>query len=177
LPRGGQLSIKGNVVNVPVDIQPVIQSLPRTFDSDLTIPVKLKKKLCYKKCDFTENVRPLHVITALHWLIRHSDMYKNSGVSIDDGWANTITSDCSETVREFLGTEFSEEMASGTQENEGLNYDSDHFSEIDETENIVGNSDTLLDSADPSNDHVYTFAPGEGQTPLSLYQDKDAEYM
>ncbi|KAH3837238.1 hypothetical protein DPMN_110619 [Dreissena polymorpha] len=81
-------------------------------------------------------------------------MYKNSGVAIDDGWANTLTSNCSETVREFLATEFNEEIASGTQENEGLNYDSDHFSEIDETENIVSYSDTLLDSADLSNDNV-----------------------
>lgn len=34
LPRGGQLAIKGNVVSVPVDIQPVVQSL---FESCLTV--------------------------------------------------------------------------------------------------------------------------------------------
>jgi hypothetical protein len=32
LPSGGQFSVKGNVVNVPVDIQPTIQSLPRKID-------------------------------------------------------------------------------------------------------------------------------------------------
>ena len=47
LPRGGQFSIKGNVVNVPVDIQPTINSLPRNIDKLGTIAVKLKKKLQY----------------------------------------------------------------------------------------------------------------------------------
>ena len=29
LPRGGQYSLKGNVINVPVDIQPTINCLPK----------------------------------------------------------------------------------------------------------------------------------------------------
>ena len=57
-------------------------------------------------------------------------------------------------------------------------YDSDHYSEVDANEQ-VGNIDTLVDDADIDNkyDKVFTFAPGEGQHPLSLYQDKDAEYL
>ena len=36
-----------------------------------------------------------------------------------------------------------------------------------------------MDDADIENkyDQVFTFAPGEGHHPLSLYQDKDAEYV
>ena len=49
LPRGGQFSIKGNVVNVPVDIQPTINSLPRNIDKSGTIAVNLKKKMQCKK--------------------------------------------------------------------------------------------------------------------------------
>ena len=57
-------------------------------------------------------------------------------------------------------------------------YDSDHYSEVDANER-VGNVDTLVDDADIDNtcDKVFTFAPGEGQHPLSLYQDKDAECL
>ena len=57
-------------------------------------------------------------------------------------------------------------------------YDSDHYSEVDANEQ-VGNIHTLVDDADIDNkyDKVFTFAPGEGQHPLSLYQDKDAEYL
>ena len=47
LPRGGQYSLKGNVINVPVDIQPTV----RPMDENFTIAVQLKKKLSYKKVD------------------------------------------------------------------------------------------------------------------------------
>ena len=49
LPRGGQYSLKGNVINVPVDIQPTVSCLPRPMDENFTIAVQLKKKLSYKK--------------------------------------------------------------------------------------------------------------------------------
>ena len=53
LPKGRQYCVKGNVINVPVEIQPTVNALPRQMDENFTIPVKLKKKLSYKKCDFT----------------------------------------------------------------------------------------------------------------------------
>ena len=57
-------------------------------------------------------------------------------------------------------------------------YDSDWYSEID-TNDHVGNVDTLVDDADIENkyDQVFTFASGERQHPLNLYQDKDAECL
>ena len=84
LPRGRQYSVKGNVVNVPVDIQPVVSALPRPFDENVTVAVKLKKKLSYKSYAFTENVRPLRVLVPLHWLKRNSILYKNTEVTIDE---------------------------------------------------------------------------------------------
>ena len=76
LPCGGQYSLKGNVINVPVDIQPNINCLPRPMDENYTVAIQLKKKLSYKKVDFKENVRPLRVLTALHWLMNNSELYK-----------------------------------------------------------------------------------------------------
>ena len=97
-----------------------------------------------------------------------------------------------DTVREFL--EVSKEQSKVKDNTEGEvqehdktsqsdtvepnGYDSDHYSEVDANER-VGNVDTLVDDADIDNkcDKVFTFAPGEGKHPLSLYQDKDAEYL
>ena len=191
LPRGGQYSLKGNVINVPVDIQPTINCLPRPMDENFTVAIQLKKKLSYKKVDFKENVRPLRVLSALHWLMNNSDLYKKSGIVVDDNWFQEVTESAEDTVREFL--EVSKEQCNDknnienekqkqdktTEKHEGSNdYDSDHYSEIDTNEQ-VGNIDTLVDDADIDNkyDKVFTFAPGEGQHPLSLYQDKDAEYL
>ena len=192
LPCGGQYSLKGNVINVPVDIQPTINCLPRPMDENFTVAIQLKKKLSYKKVDFKENVRPLRVLTALHWLMNNSELYKKSGIIVDDNWFQEVTESAEDTVREFLevskeqckdkaNTENEKQKQDKTNENDieaSNDYDSDHYSEVDANEQ-VGNIDTLVDDADIDNkyDKVFTFAPGEGQHPLSLYQDKDAEYL
>ena len=192
LPRGGQYSLKGNVINVPVDIQPTINCLPRPMDENFTVAIQLKKKLSYKKVDFKENVRPLRVLSALHWLMKNSELYKKSGIVVDDNWFQDVTESAEDTVREFLEvskeqckdknyTENEKQKQEKATENDieaSNDYDSDHYSEIDANDH-VGNIDTLVDDADIENkyDKVFTFAPGEGQHPLSLYQDKDAEYL
>ena len=47
LPRGGQLSIHGmrNVINVPADVNSVVNTLPKPINESQTIPIKLKSKL------------------------------------------------------------------------------------------------------------------------------------
>ena len=66
-------------------------------------------------------------------------------------------------------------------DNQDHNEDSDHFSEIDESEAHTGNTDTLLDNildeSNLTNDEQIIFAPGEGQRPIGLYNDPDAEYL
>ena len=146
LPRGGQYSLKGNVINVPVDIQPTVSCLPRPMDKNSTIAVQLKKKLSYKKVDFKENVRPLRVLTALHWLVNKSELYKRSGVEIDVNWFKEVTESSEETVREFLevSSKQDKEKHKQNRNEEDMNvssfskdsmtaddYDSDHYSEID----------------------------------------------
>ena len=188
LPRGGQYSLKGNVINVPVDIQPTVNCLPRPMDENFTVAVQLKKKLSYKKVDFKENVRPLRVLTAVHWLVNNSELYKKSGIVVDDNWFQEVTESAEDTVREFLEVSTDQTKDKVKTENKNISvtdkdiaetdgYDSDRYSEIDANDH-VGNVDTLVDDADIENkyDQVFTFAPGEGQHPLSLYQDKDAEY-
>ena len=195
LPRGGQYSLKGNVINVPVDIQPTVNCLPRPMDENFTVAIQLKKKLLYKKVDFKENVRPLRVLTALHWLVNNSELYKKSGIVVDDNWFQDVTECAKDTVREFLevSTEQTKDTVNTEKETQEQNqfnsamakdiaetndYDSDHYSEIDANDH-VGNVATLVDDTNIENkyDQVFTFAPGEGQHPLSLYQDKDAEYL
>jgi hypothetical protein len=67
-----------------------IDALPRTLDQSGTISVKLKKKLTYKSCDFRENIRPSAVICALHYLMNKNELYKSSGVQIDENWLQEI---------------------------------------------------------------------------------------
>ena len=43
LPRGGQMSIHGNIVNVPSDVNSTVHCLPRPISESQTIPIKLKR--------------------------------------------------------------------------------------------------------------------------------------
>ena len=124
--------------------------------------------------------------------MNNSELYKKSGIVVDDNWFQEVTESSEDTVREFLEvskeqckeknyTEKEKHKQDKTYEKDieaSSDYDSDHYSEIDVNDH-VGNIDTLVDDADidKKNGKVFTFAPGEGQHPLSLYQDKHAEYL
>ena len=118
---------------------------------------------------------------------------KKSGIVVDDNWFQEVTESAEDTVRECLGSV--KQVKEKHKENSLLEQevdksslpkdntvtdecDSDHFSEIDSNKQ-VGNVDTLVDDANLENkyDQVFTYAPGEGQHPLSLYHDVDAEYL
>ena len=49
LPRGSQYSLKGNFINVPVDIQPTVSCLPRPMDENFTIVVQLRRNCHIKR--------------------------------------------------------------------------------------------------------------------------------
>ena len=55
------------------------------------------------------------------------------------------------------------------------NLDDDRFSEVDENDQL-GNMDTLMYACEYENEE-YIFAPGEGQKPLGIFKDPDAEYL
>ena len=86
LPRGGQLNLKGNVVNVPADVNTTVKQLPRMLDERETILVKLKWKLSYKHSVAFETIRPNKVLEAAKWLVENSDLFKNEGIEIDNSW-------------------------------------------------------------------------------------------
>ena len=44
-PRGRQLPIHGNAVNVPADVNSVVNTLPKPINESQTIAIKLKSKL------------------------------------------------------------------------------------------------------------------------------------
>ena len=165
LPRGGQLQLQGSVVNVPVDIVPVITSLPRTIDESATIPIQLKRKLSYKNSMWKQNVRPRSVLSALHFLM-DKELYKSANLTIDE-----------KRLARMLDNEHSDISEQNNHCQDYSDSDSDHFSECDPDEKSVSNLDTMLDEEDIDKFRTLTFAPGEGQHPLNLFQDSDAEYL
>lgn len=77
LPRGGQLNLKGNIVNVPAAVNTTVKLLPRMLDNTETIPVKLKLNLSYKHFVAFEKFRPNKIFEAARWLIDNSALFKS----------------------------------------------------------------------------------------------------
>jgi hypothetical protein len=61
-PRGRQLKITGNVVNVPADVCNTVT--PRLPQDTGTIKVKLKCRLQYKSSALSLNIRPNKIMQA-----------------------------------------------------------------------------------------------------------------
>ncbi len=88
LPSGGQLSIHGNVVNVPADVNTIVSVLPRPINESQTIPIKLKRRLGYKHHYQLQNVRPAKVLEAARFLVNTSQIFKNDGIQVMDNYVS-----------------------------------------------------------------------------------------
>ena len=188
LPRGGQLSIHGNIVNVPSDVNSTVHCLPRPLSESQTIPIKLKRRLGYKHHYQFQNVRPKRVLDAAKYLVDTSDLFKGEGIEVQNRWLNDINSTNNEdwqefvqnTIDEALPKDKTEDIHSNNIFNTGVHsqdkviHDDDNWCEVEERPSRV--TDTLLQESNivENADRIISFAPGEGNKPLGIFLDKDS---
>ena len=92
-PRGRQLKIHGNNVNVPADVIHTVSMLPRLQSQTTTIKVNLKRKLQYKSSALSLNIRPHTVVQAAKSLMSNSSLHRDEGIVFDNlmiGSTNTV---------------------------------------------------------------------------------------
>jgi hypothetical protein len=137
MPRGGQISLKGNVVNVPSDVSGTIKSLPRMIDENETIMLKLKRRLSYKYHVAFENIRPDKVFQAARWLVTNSTLFQNEGISVNETWLHE-----SRTGVDANDSSFQDDAENQNESDDGWTED-DGFAD-----RLTGNLDTFLQAAD-----------------------------
>lgn len=184
-PRGGHKSLRGNVVNVPSDVNSTVTSLPRTLSDSETVQVKLKRKMNFKHSVLHEAIRPNKCLKALKWLSKNSSLFQTEGIKMTENW--NIESEMHEWLGYDVGNNendshietLSSETERTNQTNANHDDDSDEWTEDPNFENrLTGSTDTLLHPDDVRSLYkTFSFAPGEGQVPLGLYQDNNAEYL
>ena len=81
-PRGKQLKITGNIVNVSAHVVRTVSMLPRLPNETSTIKVNLKRRLQYKSSALSQNIRPQKVAEAAKWLINNGDLHKAEGITL-----------------------------------------------------------------------------------------------
>ena len=90
-PRGNQFKIKGNVVNVPAEVNNTVNMLPRLPQESGTIKVQLKRRLEYTSSALSLNVRPNKIFQAANWLATNSTLYREQGISFSTDRATRVT--------------------------------------------------------------------------------------
>jgi hypothetical protein len=99
LPCGKQRAIHGPAVNVPTDLHPVCDLLPRLPSETQIVPMKLKRRLSYKGHYMYEYVRPARVMAALEWLKENNPLY--STIEINSDWQEDSARDDTELWQAF----------------------------------------------------------------------------
>ena len=84
LPRGKQKGIRGAAVNVPANLGPACNLLPRLPADAHIVTLKLKRKFEYKQAYLHDTIRPEKVITALHHLKNNNPLYGD--IEINEDW-------------------------------------------------------------------------------------------
>jgi len=182
-PRGGQLSITGNVVNVPADVTSTVKILPRLISEDETIGLKFKRRLSFKHHVAFERIRPNKVIAAANWLVENSALFRNEGIEVNHNWLNeqhNVDSDEETSGQENLNN------AAANVESFPTRSDIDNSANVTECwtedphieDRPAGNMDTVLQCIDFREfNEVLSVAPGENNIPMGIYQDKNAEFL
>ena len=86
LTRGGQITMHGNLINVPADVNKTVKLLSRNMNDSETIPLKLKRNVNFKSHITFEHVRPEKIIAAATWLVNNSRLLRNEGISLNTEW-------------------------------------------------------------------------------------------
>jgi len=94
LPCGKQCAIHGSAANVPCDITSVRTLFPRLPSQIHTIPMKLKRKLCYKGHYMYDYIQPAKVLGALQWLKSNNPLYYD--IELNENWLSDAVEDDAE---------------------------------------------------------------------------------
>ena len=168
-PRGEQLKINGNVVNVPADVTNTVNILPRLPDQTGTIKVQLKRRLQYKSSALSLNISRHNVLQAANRLASTSTLYQEQGIAFNPNWE--INSNQNNELNEVID-DISEESDGHNSGKNTLTEEDDEFSE-DEAEIPAGVTDSMLTPPDFVDDsereHILNVAPGEGNRPRSVF--------
>ena len=161
-----QLSLKGSIVNIAVEIQDMIKVLPRKFDQMATIQIKLKRHMEHASDYMMETIRPAVVCDALKFLL-NTPLYKKYSISVDNEFFTKYDEQYSEKL-DFVTDEKEVKNEKATTENQNI-IDENEF-DIDEV--------ILLEPKKQSNDEsIAVLAPGQGKRPVPWHLVSDLDEL
>ena len=161
-----QFGLKGNLVNVPMNVDTNVSILPRSFSDTYTIQLKLMRQMKNKNAFMYETIRPKVVHTAVKYLVEQ-ELYKDEGIVISNDWMKEYSNEKENFIVNNEDKKANENESTG----EGFDHDDD-WNECDDKPFNPAAIETLLnDETEDQNDIGIKFAPGENNRPISILMD------
>ena len=161
-----QFGLKGNLVNVPMNVDTNISVLPRSFSDTYTIQLKLMRQMKNKNAFMYETIRPKVVHAAVKYLVEQ-ELYKDEGIVISHNWLKEYSNEREDFIINDEDKKFDK--------NENITKDFDNEDEWNESNEKPVNpstTETLLnDEIGDQNDIGIKFAPGENNRLISVLMD------
>lgn len=163
-----QYGIKGGIINIPVNVNDMLHTLPRSFKETEIIQISLKRQMSAKYPYKCEVIKPANICDALEEL-RKTPLYKN--ILIDDKYLSRyeknydaellfIVDDKDEVVvREMVDEKI--EVDIKNEEEEEIFEDNEVLLSMPKIPFEVNKSGSGISSI--------TIAPGEGKRPIPSY--------
>ena len=150
LRRDGQCATLGQVMNMPIDVNTMIQQLPRRLADDHAFNVAIEKKLIHKSSYLSGYVEKSVLEKCIEYL-QHTPLYRHFGITVN--WPD-----------------LEDEVQPTTQRND---YIVGKFGQDARTSDILlARQQTLPRNEDP----VLDIAPGQRSQPLNIIFDSTAEH-
>lgn len=154
LRRDDAYGIVGQIINVPVEVDTMVRSLPRSLEVDYAFNVHLKKHMVHKSSYLSGYVVKSKLDTWLRFLVQQP-LYKHYNIKVD--FSVFRSSDHDDSPQESVAENI-----------EGIDANAATDSEL-----ILANRQTMLWSEEKS----LTIAPGQNRRPESLLFDQYAEEL
>ena len=166
-----QFGLKGNLVNVPVNVDTNVSILPRTFSDTQTIQLKLMRQMKNKNAFMYQAIRPKVVHIAVKYLVEQ-ELYKDEGIVISNDWLNQHFSE----RENFIVND--EDKKINENENTKVSDDDDTWNKYDNELINPGTTETLLNYETTDQDDIgIKFAPAENSRPMSIFMDMKVDEL
>ena len=161
-----QYGLRGNCVNVPIDVDNNVSVLPRTRDELQTISVQLVRRMTDKKPYAFETIRPTKVFNAAKYLV-NMPLYQYHNISLSENWLIDYNNDNNiDSLKNLQMKDLDKNC---------IDNECDEWEELPNNDDMlhIPNEETLL-----LDDFMgIKFAPGENRRPISILMDDDLEEL
>jgi hypothetical protein len=169
-----QLGLRGNIVNVPINVDSVSCILPRRFSESSVVHLALMRRMEYKRPYMFESIRPAKVYDACRYLVT-TPLYMDESIQLSDDWKNI--SELMEFDDNLDGLDQDLTMQTGKGSSGDTSSDEDNrATQLDvllkktNEETVILDENELLTTA-------LKYASGQNNRPSSILIDLNAEVL